>query len=126
MGQTKDKRKYADRRDYLIKAVRDRRKKLRAKAVEHKGGKCEICGYNKCIEALEFHHLDSHHKDFGISKKGYTRSWEKVKAEINKCSLICANCHRELHVQIAALTGNIEMKKRVNSGNPKSKKTRQS
>jgi len=126
LEQTKDKRKYADRRDYLIKAVRDRRKRLRTKAVGYKGGKCEICGYDKCVEALEFHHLDGHHKDFGISKKGYTRSWEKVKAEINKCSLICANCHRELHAQIAALSGNIGMKKRVNSGKPKSKKTRQS
>jgi len=106
----KDKRTYADRREYLIEAVRRRRKDLRVKAVAHKGGQCEICGYNNCPEALEFHHLDSRHKDFGISQKGYTRSWEKVKAEIEKCVLICANCHRELHAKIAALGGNIKMK----------------
>ena len=110
MAQNKDKRKYADRREYLIKAVRKRRKKLRQMAVAYKGGKCEICGYHKCPEALEFHHLDGHDKDFGISKKGYTRSWKRVKEEIEKCSLVCANCHREIHTKLAALNGNIEMK----------------
>ena len=66
-------------------------------AIEYKGGKCLICGYNRCNEALEFHHIDSHKKDFGISKDGYTRSWEKVKLELDKCICVCANCHREIH-----------------------------
>ena len=66
-------------------------------AVEYKGGRCQVCGYERCIEALEFHHLDPTQKDFGISHRGYTRSWEKVKEEINKCILLCANCHREFH-----------------------------
>ena len=78
-------------------AVQKRRNKIKLMSIEYKGGKCEICGYNKCIAALEFHHLDSAEKDFGISAKGYTRSWEKVKEELNKCILVCANCHRELH-----------------------------
>ena len=81
-----------------INAVNKCRKKTKIKAVEYKGGKCEICSYNKCIEALEFHHKDSTKKDFGISK-GPTRSWEKVKNEIDKCMLLCANCHREIHVE---------------------------
>lgn len=93
----KRKRTYADRSEYLIKAVAKRRIKIRSLAVEYKGGKCELCGYNKCIQALDFHHLDSSKKDFGISAKGYTRSWEKVKLELDKCILICANCHREVH-----------------------------
>ncbi|MCD6257671.1 HNH endonuclease [Candidatus Aerophobetes bacterium] len=96
-GPQRDKRKYKDRRDYLIKAVRKRRKKIREMAVEYKGGKCEICGYDRCIEALEFHHLDRKNKDFGISNKGYTRSWKKIKEELDKCMLLCANCHREVH-----------------------------
>ena len=50
-------------------------------AANYKGGRCQICGYDKCIEALEFHHLDPTRKDFGISHKGYTRRWEKVKGE---------------------------------------------
>ncbi len=92
-----EKRTYQQRREYLIKAVQRRREKVRQMAVEYKGGSCEVCGYNRCIEALEFHHLDPMKKDFGISAKGYSRSWEKVKAEIEKCVLLCANCHREFH-----------------------------
>lgn len=78
-------------------AVQKRREVVKQKAVEYKGGKCEICGYDKCIDALEFHHINPEEKDFGISKKGYTRSWEKVKEEVDKCMLLCANCHREIH-----------------------------
>ena len=111
-----EKRKYSNRRTYLIEAVRKRRKKIRKMAVEYKGGKCEKCGYNRCIEALEFHHNDVTQKDFGISNKGYTRSWNKVKEELDKCTMLCANCHREIHAKLAASNGNIGMKKRVNSG----------
>ena len=93
-----EKRRYADRRTYMIAAVRKRRRKVREMAVQYKGGQCSRCGYKKCVEALEFHHLDSSQKDFGISAKGYTRSWARVREEIEKCVLVCANCHRELHV----------------------------
>ena len=77
--------------------VSQRRRKLKEMSVEYKGGKCIICGYNKCIEALEFHHLDPSEKDFGISSKGLTRSWDKIKIELDKCICVCANCHREIH-----------------------------
>ena len=92
-----EKRRYADRRTYMIAAVRKRRKKVRTMAVQYKGGRCSRCGYDKCVEALEFHHLDSAQKNFGISARGYTRSWERVRAELEKCILVCASCHRELH-----------------------------
>ena len=92
-----EKRTYQERRKYLLKAVQRRREKVRLMAVEYKGGRCQVCGYDRCIEALEFHHLDPTQKDFGISHKGYTRSWEKVKEEVDKCILLCANCHREIH-----------------------------
>ena len=101
-----DKRRYADRRKYLIAAVRKRRKKIRQMAVEYKGGSCQRCGYNRCIDALEFHHSNSSGKDFSISEKGYTRSWTVVKRELDKCLLLCANCHREVHAQSAASAGN--------------------
>lgn len=90
-----EKRKYADRREYIIAAVTKRRKKLRQKAIEYKGGKCSICGYSKCSDALDFHHESS--KDFGLSANGITRSWEKTRAELDKCILVCSNCHREIH-----------------------------
>ena len=41
--------------------------------------------------------LDPNKKDFGIANKGYTRSWEKVQEELDKCIMVCANCHREIH-----------------------------
>lgn len=80
-----------------VEAVQKRRDNLKKMAVEYKGGKCEKCGYNKYIGALEFHHLNPTEKDFGISSKGYTNSWKRVKIEIDKCILLCANCHREIH-----------------------------
>jgi hypothetical protein len=94
-----DKRTYADRREYLKKAVAKRRKKIRQMAVEYLGGKCVFCGYNRCIAALDFHHVDEKTKEFGLSQNGITRSWEKTKRELDKCVLICANCHRELHAE---------------------------
>lgn len=72
-------------------------------SIAYKGGKCQCCGYNRYVGALEFHHINSEEKDFGISAKGYTRSWERVKEELDKCILVCANCHREIHAGVIAL-----------------------
>jgi 5-methylcytosine-specific restriction endonuclease McrA len=95
-----DRRRYSDRREYLIEAVQKRRKKVREMALELLGGRCVRCGYDRCIDALEIHHLESSEKDFGISAKGYTRSWTKIRAELRKCELLCANCHREAHAKL--------------------------
>lgn len=80
-----------------VDAVQKRRKKLKALAVEYKNNKCEKCGYDKCFSALQFHHIDPEKKEFAIGYKGYTKSWENVKKELDKCILLCANCHAELH-----------------------------
>ncbi len=93
----KETRTYADRAVYMREAVKRRRRKLREMAREYAGGKCVLCGYNKCARALSFHHLDPKKKDFGVSAKGLTRSWEAIRKEINKCVLLCANCHMEVH-----------------------------
>ena len=69
---------------------------LKEKAVEYKGGKCEKCGYDKCIVALCFHHIDSSKKDFMISR-GHLFGWVKTKQELDKCVLLCLNCHAEAH-----------------------------
>jgi hypothetical protein len=98
-----EKRTYADRAEYLKKAVARRRRMIRAKAIEYKGGKCSQCGYNRCNDALDFHHTDGR-KDFGLSQNGLTRSWERVKVELEKCILICANCHREEHARLRSLS----------------------
>lgn len=78
-------------------AVQKRRRKLKEELVEYKGGKCEICGYDSCIAALEFHHINPDEKEFGIGTMGVTRSLETLKREADKCILLCCNCHRELH-----------------------------
>jgi len=98
-----EKRTYKDRAQYNIQAVAKRRRKLKAMAIEYKGGKCMICGYRKYVGALDFHHLDEKNKSFDLSTKGLTRSWEKTKAETDKCILVCANCHREIHAGLVQL-----------------------
>lgn len=78
--------------------------KYRKRAVKHqlilyKGGKCEKCGYNKCEGALQFHHIDMSQKEFQLSDSDITKniSLNDLKKEVDKCMLLCANCHAELH-----------------------------
>lgn len=73
------------------------RKRVKIKLVEYKGGKCEICGYNKYVEVLEFHHKDTKEKDFTISGKSW--SYERLKKEVDKCIIVCSNCHKEIHLK---------------------------
>lgn len=86
-----------NRKEKQVERVTKRRQQLKKMAIEYKGGKCFICGYNRCDAALEFHHLDPSEKDFGVAQNGYTRGWEKIKKELDKCICVCANCHREIH-----------------------------
>lgn len=77
------------------KAVVSYRQRMKQRAIEYKGGKCVVCGYNRCIRSLQFHHLDPSEKDFNLA--AVTRKWERVKPELDKCILVCANCHGEIH-----------------------------
>lgn len=98
----KDTRTYLDRREYLIRAVSERRRTLKLRAIKIHGDKCMICGYKKHPSVLEFHHIDPATKLFGISSGGFSRSWSSIEAEIKKCILVCANCHREIEMGIYA------------------------
>ena len=73
------------------------RNRIKIWALEYKGTKCEICGHNRCIDALEFHHLNPNEKDFSISDRSLILDWELIKKELDKCILVCSNCHREIH-----------------------------
>jgi len=84
------------RKTRITIAVISFRRKIKEKAVLYKGGKCKNCSYDKCIAALEFHHRDPSEKEFRLSS-GKTRNWELTKKELDKCDLLCANCHREVH-----------------------------
>ena len=84
-------------------SVVDWRKRTKQKLVEYKGSCCQApgCGYNKCMDALTFHHLDPSQKDFQISGKSW--SYERLKGEVDKCALLCSNCHKEVHAGILIL-----------------------
>jgi 5-methylcytosine-specific restriction endonuclease McrA len=64
--------------------------------VEEAGGCCRLCGYDRCVSALQFHHLNPAEKSFTLSNAGFTRSIAKARAEASKCVLLCANCHAEV------------------------------
>lgn len=93
-----EKRTYADRREYLIQAVTKRRRVLKKRAVDLMGGKCVVCSYDKHPGVLDFHHVDPTTKLFAISGGGFSRSWVRIEAELAKCVLVCANCHREIEL----------------------------
>jgi hypothetical protein len=86
----------SNRKLYLNWSVAEARRKIKARAVEYKGGKCEVCGYCQNIAALDFHHKDPSEKDFQISRGNYL-GWTKLVPELDKCTLLCSNCHREEH-----------------------------
>ena len=92
--------KFLDGSNY--RHLKNSRIRLKEKLVEYKGGKCEICGYDKCITALEFHHLNPEEKKFGIGNNDIL-SFERNKQEADKCILVCANCHREIHYRESLL-----------------------
>ena len=81
------------------KAITVKRRAIKKMLVQYKGGKCERCGYNRCIRALEFHHLDPSQKDFGVSKC-LTTDMSLLKREVDKCILLCSNCHAEIHQEL--------------------------
>ncbi len=85
-----------------------------------------ICDYDRCPGALDFHHRDPKQKEFGLSDRGLTRSWEKTKNEIEKCVLICANCHREVHAGITQLPKATSVEKRGEFGETLTRKRGQS
>ena len=59
---------------------------------------CSVCGYNKCAEALDFHHNGD--KKFDIAKAINNMSFERIKKEMDKCEILCCRCHRELHAKL--------------------------
>jgi hypothetical protein len=79
------------------------RRSTRRRLVEEAGGRCIVCGYSRCVGALEFHHLDPAAKRFGLSWRGLTRSIEALRREASKCVLLCSNCHAEVEAGVTEL-----------------------
>lgn len=88
--------------DYQIK-LKEYLLKLKQDLINHLGGCCSNCGYNKSIYALEFHHRNPSEKEFSIgvimNRKGYlnVEQLKKLMKEVDKCKVLCCNCHKELH-----------------------------
>ena len=81
------------------KRSRERSSSFKEWAVDYKGGSCIRCGYTRCLDALQFHHRDPSQKDIDISK---IKLWSKenVKKELDKCDIVCGNCHSEIHYEL--------------------------
>ncbi len=80
-----------------------RRQRVKSILVEEAGGCCAICGYDRHVRVLQFHHLDPSLKRLSLSGQGVTYSIDTLRAEAQKCVLLCANCHVEVEAGIAHL-----------------------
>lgn len=89
------------RRDYSAMKVTNFHRRMKLKSIEYKGGKCINCGYKKSAAALVFHHRNPEEKDFTISRK--VLKWGRLQPELDKCDLLCSNCHLEEHERLQTL-----------------------
>ncbi len=87
-------------KEYYLRARVLNNTKNMNKLRELLGNKCKTCGYFKCKNALEFHHLDPSTKDGTVTKILRDKGLKYAMEEIKKCILLCANCHRELHAEV--------------------------
>jgi hypothetical protein len=77
-------------------ATKMRRYRMKMKAIDYLGGKCILCGYDKHPAAMVFHHRDPSTKEFSFGRMA-NKSWVSVQEELDKCDLLCSNCHAPLH-----------------------------
>lgn len=89
-------------RQCRVESVARRRRKVKQMLVAEAGGRCRVCGYDRCVAALEFHHLDPRAKEFGLARRG-ALSIEKLRVETRKCVLLCSNCHAEVEAGLITL-----------------------
>ncbi len=87
--------------------VRTSRQRFKDECIAYKGGKCMECGYDKCRDTLDFHHLGE--KEFQLSRYQRCTLTDEVKAELDRCRLLCANCHREVHADPSSFKGFISV-----------------
>jgi transposase len=83
--------------------VTDRRRRVKEILVSEAGGHCQLCGYDRYLGALQFHHVDPSQKAFGLGLRGITRSLDRCREEAAKCALLCGNCHAEVEAGVARL-----------------------
>lgn len=94
-NKNRKKLRYAECKSCFKNRINDRARELKLFALEYKGSKCSVCGYSKNKAALEFHHIDPETKEFKLSNTYVSK--ENMMKELDKCILLCSNCHRETH-----------------------------
>ena len=88
----------------LCQNCRRKSKRLayRISAANYKHNKCEICGLERKsiddLEIFDFHHIDRSNKSFELGDRIESRNWDIIKNELDKCMMLCANCHRKQHI----------------------------
>ena len=91
---------YSQCRSCNSKDATERMQAIKLKLVELKGGKCQLCSFSEYVGALEFHHVDPKEKDKNVSRLIKSKINQQVIDEINKCVLVCSNCHKMIHAGI--------------------------
>jgi predicted HNH restriction endonuclease len=95
---TQCKAKYGNNKHQNYNAQQRRGRQRRNALIDHAGGACSVCGYNKNKAALCFHHIDGSTKSFSLCLRNCSNRKESaLYAELQKCILLCSNCHMELH-----------------------------
>jgi transposase len=95
-------------------AVAKRRRLVKRTLVEEAGGRCAICGYSRCQQAMHFHHIDPTTKAFHLGAKGHARAIGRSRREAQKCVLLCGNCHAEVEAGLVPLPVDFQLE--VNPG----------
>jgi 5-methylcytosine-specific restriction endonuclease McrA len=105
---------YVTSKEYRAKNLSDKCRRVKEGMIELKkmaGGKCSVCGYDRSLYALDFHHLDPDKKDNGVCYLLRTKSFKAAAEESKKCALLCSNCHRELHDGLITLKNRVKYSK---------------
>jgi 5-methylcytosine-specific restriction endonuclease McrA len=88
-------------------AVKNWRQNTKRRMVQAMGGRCAVCHYNFCMDALEFHHKDPAQKDFTLGNiRATPKAWKHIVEELKKCVLLCSRCHKEVHAHMTVVPDN--------------------
>ena len=113
------KKRYRTNPGRYKKLIGNHADRLRMVKQAAKSNGCSICGYKRCASALEFHHKESAKKESTISQ---IDSFKKLKEELAKCIVVCANCHREIHEKLIDISTRRYSRSKGNPQNGKDQK----
>jgi len=86
-------------KDCSVRITTERRRIQKQNMLEYKGARCTICGFDKHPAALHLHHRDCSDKEFNFSRKNRMVMTDEIIKELDKCDVVCANCHAIIHAK---------------------------